>query len=49
MTKTDDGDRLIQEVLLELGSDEDPKKIADNGRIHDYLQSARKGTSPSQA
>ncbi len=29
MTETDDSDRLIQEVLSELGWDDDPKKVAD--------------------
>lgn len=29
MTKTDDSDRLIQEVLSEFGCDDDPKKVAD--------------------
>lgn len=32
MTKADDGDRLIQEVLSELGWDDDPKKIAEHVR-----------------
>ena len=46
MAGTAGGDRLIQEVLLELGQDEGPKKIPDNvkrfdqgparrGRVHD--------------
>jgi Holliday junction resolvase len=32
MTKADDSDRLIQEVLSELGWDDDPKKIAEHVR-----------------
>ena len=32
MTETDDSDRLIQEVLSELGWNDDPKKVADKVR-----------------